>query len=75
MVSDLIKRWIMLILILVVGLLVVRTCMRKMHESTAVMPNTPHNVPYAIMLDGLNKKHFLFYERQVHEICSVETFV
>ncbi len=34
---ELIKRWATLILILVVGLLVVRTCMRKMHPSVTVM--------------------------------------
>gem|GEM_PF-3247483 len=54
--KDLIKRWVMLILILVIGLLVVRTCMRKMHKSSTVMPDTLHKVSYAILDDGLNEK-------------------
>ncbi|HKI45774.1 MAG TPA: hypothetical protein VKA08_10635 [Balneolales bacterium] len=36
--KELIVRWTILILILVIGLLVVRTCMRKLHQSGTVMP-------------------------------------
>jgi len=41
--KDLIVRWTILILILVVGLLVVRTCMRKFHPTSMSFPAIEHS--------------------------------